>query len=104
MTEHDVVTACWIVCETRRRHPDTWFIPNPTIGKAIRQALEKRGAVANRPVTCRPTNCPEKPAAQGAVKPPSVGMRYKNVESRYLAGRDLDDLCREVTQLAGPPR
>ena len=104
MTDHGVVNACWIVCETRRRHPDTWFVPNPTMGKAIRQALQKRGAIATRPESCRPTNCPEKPAAEGAAKIPAVGMKYKNVESRYLIGSDLDDLCREVAQLAGPPR
>ena len=104
MTDREWVNACWIVCETRRRHPDTWFVPNPTLGKAIRRALEKRGAVASRPMTCRPTNCPERPAAQGAVKPPSVGMQYKNVDRRYLDGAELDELCREVVQLAGQRR
>ena len=99
MNDDKKVSACWIICETRRRHPETWFVPNPTMGKAIRQALQKRGAIATRPASCRPTNCPEKPAGERVVNAPTVGMLYRNVDARFLEGTELDGLCGEVAGL-----
>ena len=90
------VTACWLVCETRRRHAHTWYVPNPTMGKAIREALEKRGAQATVPVNCRPDNCSEAPIGENVAKVPTKGMQYRNVDSDQLSGLALDELCREI--------